>query len=367
MESSWRCGQSARRMADCACRRVSPGRDPPSPMQEQPSGDDVYLMLVTANVLRLRRQFELAEAQCSEALRRDPRNAAAHSVLGDIARDRGDLKDAIEWYKLALDLNPGNVPDRRKLEAVIDRAYPREKVGPIEKLREDVSGRLLASSAELRAARLPLGVYLALGVMLAVIVGVTVVVLALGHRAGPAAPAVAAEPPSGAFVSGPLEPKQTATTAPETPAGPRFIEDVAPLESALLDRLRQQARVADPNCQVLEAEIDPRDGVVSIRLSMPRVWSAEQTRGSILRVAAPLARAAADWDKRVSLLHLRCDVRQQGQPDQRAFLAEADPTKLEATGQRWGEKEVEQTFSSVWWEPQLSGTAEPAPAAGATR
>jgi hypothetical protein len=237
-----------------------------------------------------------------------------------------------------------------------------------------VTEQILASSAEMRAARLPLGVYIALGGMLAVIVGVTVIALALGQRAGPvAAPFVSEQPPSGAFVSGPLEPKETAAGAAgaaKSPAEPRFAEEVAALESALLGRLRQEARAVDPNCQVADAEIDPRDGIVSIRLSMPRVWSPEQTRQSILRVAAPIARAAATWDTRVSAVRVRCDVRQQGQPDRRAFVAEANLTTL-AGPESTDETKAEELFPHPWWELELSEVAppptSPPPTPGATR
>jgi len=49
------------------------------------SEGEVYLLLVTANVLRLRRQYALAQAKCSEVLEQEPDNAAAYSVLGSIA------------------------------------------------------------------------------------------------------------------------------------------------------------------------------------------------------------------------------------------------------------------------------------------
>ncbi|MFB3882117.1 MAG: tetratricopeptide repeat protein [Armatimonadota bacterium] len=331
-------------------------------MQKQPPGDDAYLMLVTANVLRLRRQFELAEAQCGEVLRRDPANAAGHSVMGDILRDQGKLKEAIEWYKMALDLNPGNVSDRKKLEAVIDRAYPRENGGPIGRLRENVAEQISASSAEMRAARLPLGVYIALGAMLAVIIGVTLIVLALGRRAAPAAPpAAVAQSPSGAFIAGPLEPKEPTGDATEkTAPAPRFAEEVAPLEIDLLDQLQREARVVDPNCQVTAAEIDPRDGTVQIHFSMPRLWSPDGTRMSILRVAAPLARTAVAWDTRVSGVRVRCDVRQEGQPDKSAFVAEADLERLAAAPAGPDERGADEAaFPDPWWEPELSPAATP--------
>ncbi len=339
-------------------------------MEKQLTVDDTYLSLATANVLRLRRQFELAETMCSEILRRDPKNAAAHSILGDVARDRGKLKDAIEWYKITLDLDPGSISDRRKLEVVIDRAYPREKLGPIGKLRDNVTDQIMASSAEIRAAHLPLAVYVALGIMLTVIVGVTVMVLALGQRAGPTMTPVPVSAQSGAFVAA-LEPQQTANAATEVVAEPRFTEDVSALEVALLDRLRQEARVVDPNCQVLDSEIDPRDGEVMVRISMPRVWSSEDTRHSILRVAAQVARAAVSWDERVSSVRVRCDVRQRGLPQMRAFVGEADMSKLASVPAEPGEQEADQAFSSFWWEPCLMESrplvASPSPPAGVIR
>src|SRR5574340_996491 len=93
----------------------------PEPPIARPSNP--YLLLMTANVLRLRRQWSLAEAKCSELLQLDPENAAAHSLMGDILRDQGREQDAIEWYKMAVDRNPANGADRRKLEALIDRRF----------------------------------------------------------------------------------------------------------------------------------------------------------------------------------------------------------------------------------------------------
>jgi tetratricopeptide (TPR) repeat protein len=73
------------------------------------------LILAQANLLRMRGRWDEAAEVCAEALRRQPRNAAAHSLLGDIYENRGRLDDAIHWYSLALDLNPGSVADQSKL------------------------------------------------------------------------------------------------------------------------------------------------------------------------------------------------------------------------------------------------------------
>ncbi len=335
--------------------------------KHEPS-EDVYLMLVTANVLRLRRQFELAESQCSEVLRRDPENATAHSVMGDIARDRGNFRDALEWYKMALDLNPGNMADRKKLEAVIDRVYAEEGRTVLGRLRADVTGSLGSAAAEIRAARIPSTVSAMLAAMVAVIILVTVVVLVLGRGAVGAPQHAAAEPPSGAFApasTAPLEPKpmDRAAAADAAATEPRFGAEVAAMEAALLEGLREQARIMDPNCEVREAEINPLDGTASVEISMPRLWSAENTRNTILRVAAPLAATAAEWDERIATVCVRCTVRQEGQPARLALVAEADARRLSGLLQDPGAHDPEQTFV-IWWDPELYPELEFPPSPG---
>ncbi len=87
------------------------------------SASDPYMLLMTANVLRLRREWTLAESKCSELLKEEPENAAAYSLMGDILRDQDRVQDAIEWYKLAVDRNPAGESDRRKLEVLIEQRF----------------------------------------------------------------------------------------------------------------------------------------------------------------------------------------------------------------------------------------------------
>jgi hypothetical protein len=336
-----------------ACRRAAT-----LDADEHPSaGDEVYLMLVTANVLRLRRQYELAEAQCGEVLRQHPRNATAHSVMGDIARDRGNYRDAIEWYKMTLDLAPDSMADRKKLEAVIDRVYKRDGRSMLNRLRADVTGSLGSTAAEMRAARIPSAVSIMLVAMVAVIVLVTIAVLVLG-RGGMVAPEpAAAEPSSGAFApppGGSLAPRPVGPAAGVSAMVPRFGAEALSVEVALLEGLREQARIVDPNCEVREVKIDPLDGVATIELSMPRLWSAENTRNTILRVAAPLAAVAAEWDGRISQVRVRCAVRQDGQPPQLGLVAEAGPARAADVLHAPGVRGPEEAFAQIWWHPELA-------------
>jgi tetratricopeptide (TPR) repeat protein len=84
------------------------GRDLPGPSEHETA-------LAAANLLRLRKRYSEAEARCIEILRADPNNVHAHSMLGDIYLDQGRREDAIQWYQLALDLDPKSRPDREKL------------------------------------------------------------------------------------------------------------------------------------------------------------------------------------------------------------------------------------------------------------
>ncbi len=359
------CGHPLRpEAAQCpACQRAVP-----SGLGEHVSvEDEVYLMLVTANVLRLRREYELAEAQCGEVLRRYPRNPTAHSVMGDIARDRGAHRDAIEWYKMAVDLNPDNMADRKKLEAVIDRVYERGRRSVFNRLRTDVSGSLGSAAAEMRAARIPLGVSVMLVIMVAVIVLVTLAVLVLGKGGTVGADPAAPERPSGAFAPGlraAPEPRPVDRAAAASALEPRFGAEVSAVEASLREALRQQARIVDPNCEVREVAVNPLDGVVTVEMSMPRLWSAENTRNTLLRVAAPLAGVTAEWDKRISQVRVRCAVRQEGQAPRLALVAEAEPARAADAHREPGGTDPRKTFDRIWWDPELSPEASSSPRPG---
>ena len=57
-------------------------------------------------------------ADCTDALRMDPRNPDIASLLGGIYEERGMLDEALVWYQMALELNPDNGPDQERLERV---------------------------------------------------------------------------------------------------------------------------------------------------------------------------------------------------------------------------------------------------------
>ncbi len=62
--------------------------------------------LTQANLSRVRGNWNEAIDHCVAVLQADPANASAHALLGDIYADRGRNADAVQWYRMALDLQP---------------------------------------------------------------------------------------------------------------------------------------------------------------------------------------------------------------------------------------------------------------------
>lgn len=95
---------------------------------------DVHQELARANLLRVRGEHDEAESLCLAVLLRYPNSAPTHTLLGDIADDRGDLEQAERWYDLALDLDPESAGDRRKLEDVRARRNATETQTTVEQI-----------------------------------------------------------------------------------------------------------------------------------------------------------------------------------------------------------------------------------------
>lgn len=370
------CGEAVEETASFCPRCGHPGGGcggtPQPEVAGRPAGGrrdgDLMLMLITANVLRLRRQWALAEAKCSEALQRDPDNAAAYSVMGDIVRDQGNLRDAIEWYKMALDRNPASAPDRRKLEALIDEVFGSPRGGVLARGLAVTKRALSGTAADVSSARPPAALALVVGGLLVVILAVALSAIFLGRRWGVQPASATTEAGSGAFVVPASAPGAAAKALVPAgrPAPPvlqptgstgKAAEALAQLEPELRDYLSREARQFDPNCQVLGVEVDPRDAGLLLRISMPRLAAVASTRDSALRVVAALTRSALAWDDRVSRVRVRCDLRQPEQPDAPGMVADGTREQLSRLGgpRDMSAAEIERSLAPIWWAAELRG------------
>lgn len=75
-----------------------------------------YSELAEANLLRLRGRYKDALDKCTELLKHTPRDPTLHVLIGDIYRDQGQISEAVQWYQMALDLDPDNPEYAEKLE-----------------------------------------------------------------------------------------------------------------------------------------------------------------------------------------------------------------------------------------------------------
>ncbi len=319
--------------------------------------DEIYLALVTANVLRLRRQWALAEAKCSEVLHREPENAAAYSLMGDISRDQAKLRDAIEWYKLALDRDPGSADDRKKLEAVIDQVFSGGGSGAGMKIRAKLGEMVERVRADVREAKMPLPALVVLVVAFAIIAVIAASAMLVGRGEGPSPELTGQQSPSGAFpVADAQEPVGRVEEAAPVRSRPSVAEELASkasaMEGALLEELRGRARMVDPNCRVVSAEVAPETGMVRLWLSMPRVWGAEATRRGIERVAVALAAEVADGGAGILGVRVRCDMRETDGTERMALMAEGSIGEV-AKAREGTEGGMEEFFEFVWWDPEL--------------
>jgi len=65
-------------------------------------------------------------AECHRLLRFDPKNAAAHSRLGDVYARQGDLDAAVAEYQVAAELSPKDKIVQQALQRAIERKRRRE-------------------------------------------------------------------------------------------------------------------------------------------------------------------------------------------------------------------------------------------------
>ncbi len=86
-----------------------------SPEQKKAAMQDIR----AAQMAFIQRRLQTAASLCKEAIVHDPRNAQAHSILGDIYRIRGKIELAIKYYSLALQFNPSDREIERKLTEVL--------------------------------------------------------------------------------------------------------------------------------------------------------------------------------------------------------------------------------------------------------
>ncbi|MBW3623623.1 MAG: tetratricopeptide repeat protein [Armatimonadetes bacterium] len=300
-----------------------------------------FARLSAANLARMRGQWEEAIQKCVDALRHDPHNSTAHSLIGDIYQDQGRREEAIQWYQMALDLDPNNAADRTKLDRL---------------LNPEITTSVPVRPPFWMRVGIPAALALA---FLMMAVGVWAL---LSARQGepnwitqPGDPPPLDLPPR-------LRPPQNQATAPPSRPGPSRPAPVfvpSGIETAREGKLHRaitlQMSPKEGEIRVVDVQIDPGAESAAITLLIrPREGLAAP---ALLRLAAEAATQAYRLDGYLQSAKVRVLVPVTGgtAPDL-ALVAQSMRNLASAATTPSG------VFSTLWWSPALFPATPPTPA-----
>lgn len=248
---------------------------------------EVYALLAQANLLRMRGRWEEAVQKCMAALTLAPNHSSAQSLLGDIYENQGRYDDAVQWYHMALDVNPDSPADRIKLDRLIqlrEQEPPRSRFQQFSERRilEDVNtgrGWRISPETALRAASLTAALFVIIIVGFAYFTihrhaALVSLGLASDQQEVEIKPVVV--PPSIDF-------SVTATS--------RSVHDAA--EQVLLDALRASADISSQGIIIYDVQADPRSLTLAISFGVTSGTNGSLSRDNVLRSALRIAQDAS--------------------------------------------------------------------------
>lgn len=287
----------------------------------QSSFDDTSRMLAQANLYRMRGQWEEAEAACKDAMEVAPNDPTAHSLLGDVYSDQGNLDEAIRWYCRALDLKPTSRADRAKLTRLVESkrqaliAADREDPHSTLRLRRR-RGKLVPERTTMQhgavwqhARTLRIVVMAAAAVMLLTILATPIVIRERAEHQGNLGPLTIAgrQIDAAPVYLQPVVPAFRTAGASLTAAGPTTLRD--PFDQQIVDNLRSNTTLLYEGIQIADAQSDPRTGRLTLTfLDNPANAPTSNMRDQVLQNSLRLAAAASALPatKQMSIFTIRC-------------------------------------------------------------
>jgi tetratricopeptide (TPR) repeat protein len=274
-----------------------PCEDPDCPIGRPDAARETNLSLelARANLQRMRGNYAAARDACLSILKRFPGDLPAHTLLGDIAAETGDLEQAAQWYEMALDVAPDSKVDRQRLEAIRSRIREHDAATTARQLGLPTTK--------------PMALRFAVGTS-AFIVAVAVGAYYFGGwtRARADAPVVVRDRivlPAGApeAKQPPQAPAAEAPQAPEPKIEAQPQPQAPPVggDAAVLDRVRSQCVHGEA---VASAALDPRHDALTLTVRAVDAAGARQ-------VAAELAVSALRVMPEIALVTVRVAVGEQ--------------------------------------------------------
>lgn len=337
----------------------------PTPTPSDASGlsREAYALLAQANLCRMRGQWEAATEKCMQVMTLAPNNASAQSLLGDIYDNQGFLDDAVQWYRMALDVQPDSPADRLKLSRLLEA-----------KARQLPPPTLLPAPEPVSAPQSPIPVAftrwqqglgdkpdalikwaaLAAGVLVVLVVIVALVQIRAASRvpvhevSAPPVVLPALAPPSEGGHSSPLKPQTLVS-------GAVSVRD--PGEADLLSKLQVAPALSVLRITVSDAQIDPRTGRLTLTYSLPPPAADVLLRDTLLRAALVVAQAGLqNGGSQADLVTVR-GVAAPKAGEKPALLCVADTTRAQALSVggpgTLTTAQVAALFAAPWFSPTV--------------
>lgn len=324
---------------------------------------EAYSLLALANLLRMRGAWQEATEKCMEALRLSPENSSAQSLLGDIYENQGRLDDAIQWYRMALDMQPDSPADQAKLAQLLERkalavranaavsqehSRPPDALPPAE-APQTWLGRLRSDPDLLLRRSTFVAGSLALLVVLAALVWVhnTTPLEQLGagrpvHAPNVVVPGTQPAPPN----------TPTAPVEPLVPAGD-------PADISLLTAVKASPTLAQQGITAESVQTDPRSGLQTLTIACQASPASPLSRDAIMAASVVALQALSEQTASDSAgqFTIRCLLASpSGGSTPLVFTADTSRAAIAALGANLASvtaAQVAAIFSNPWWSPNI--------------
>ncbi len=203
------------------------------------SDTEVYQELARTNLLRMRGQHKEAVDACLGVLRRYPSNSTAHTLLGEIHEEQGNLDEALQWYEMAVDLGTASDHDKQKLADLRKKLQDKSKPA--------------ASKAQRRAHRDQKK-------MVMTVLGLAVILIVVAFIAYTVGTNISAENSDGGGGQTAIGAKPGTPSMAKT-AGADAVPALAPDDTMVLSMLQTDDELGQ---RVMTVEVDPRYSLVTV-------------------------------------------------------------------------------------------------------
>lgn len=304
-------------------------------------GSDVSSLLASANLHKIRAEWDDAIDSATDALRLAPRDPDIASLLGSIYEERGMLDESMIWYQMALELNPGSAPDQERLDRV-SKLVAANRRGATE------SFFLFEKRTKLWAW--------ALGAVFVVVVLLALVTTLVRNKqpymhAKPTQTSRSHDttPPIGqpgiSIPRGP-EPDSESAKPTATEEGSSTLRTSA--EADVRTGLSMDPEVAQAGVTIDDVIADPRTGVATVTFTVP--FKGVISREQIARPTIKVARKTFELHREIKYVTTRCLIKIDASAPQVAFVGDIARQSAPPTAT---DQQVAAAFTRPWWNPQI--------------